>query len=205
MTRASAKRKPKAASGTPPAELTRLSPGALVPNPRNPRTHPPEQIERLAESLKRDGQTKPVLARRDNLMLIAGHGVTEAARRLALPEVAVLLWDVDQATADRVMLADNQFGDLSRNDKAMMAELLGEIDQADYLATGFGADEVAKLLAAFEGTIEVAEVETGDVADEFWINCRGPLALQAEVLARIKTLLGEYDQVTVELGTLGGL
>ena len=208
MTRRPKSVQPPAAPVVPHAasrpELMQLSPALLVPNPRNPRTHPPEQIERLSASLLRDGQTKPVLARRENHMLIAGHGVTAAALRLGLGEIAVLLWDVDQATADRVMLADNQFGDLSANDKEKVASLLGEIDQADYLATGFAPEEVAKLMASFDEAIEVVQIETTAVTDDFWVTCRGPLPQQAEVLARIKQLLAEYPQVSVELGVVTG-
>ena len=198
------KKKPAPPKAPSRPELVLMAPALLLPNPRNSRTHPAEQIERLAASLARDGQTKPVLARRENNMLIAGHGVTAAALRLGLSELAVLLWDVDQATADRVMLADNQFGDLSANDKEKVASLLGDIDQADYLATGFAADEVAKLLASFDEEIEVVQIETTTVHDDFWVTCRGPLPQQAEVLARIKQLLAEYPEVSVDLGVVTG-
>ena len=54
----------------------------LIANPRNPNKHPEEQINRLMAALRKDGQTKPVLVRKANNMLIAGHGVTMAMRRL---------------------------------------------------------------------------------------------------------------------------
>ena len=186
-------------------QLAQFPPGDLVPNPRNPRVHPESQITRLMASLARDGQTKPVLARRENSMLIAGHGVTEAVRKLGWATIAVLLWDVDQATADRVMLADNQFSALSVNDKDRVSELLAEIDQTDYLASGFSAEDVAKLLGQFEEELEVLEIATTAVQDDFWVTCRGPLAQQAEVLGRIKQLLAEYRDVTVELGVVQGI
>ena len=183
-------------------QLARLPIGDLVSNPRNPRKHPEEQLARLMASLRRDGQTKPVLARAANRMLIAGHGVTEAARRLGLPELVVMLWDVDQATADRVMLADNRLAELSAADHERVAELLGEIEAADHFAAGFSPDEVAKLMASFDEQISVAEISTSEVRDDFWINLRGPLPRQADVLARVKLLLGEYPDVQIDLGTV---
>jgi ParB-like nuclease domain len=175
-----------------------------VPNPRNPRRHSDEQIERLMASLRRDGQTKPVLARLANHMLIAGHGVTRAAIQLGWTEIRALLWDVDQATADRVMLADNRLGDLSEHDAGRVAELLRGMDPTDYFAAGFSPDEAAKLFATDDTALDIVEVHTGDVADDFWVSVRGPLALQAEVLARIKVLLAEYPAVAVDLGTIDG-
>ena len=203
-------RKPKAeTSGAAPVKsgptLVNLPITDLVMNPRNPRTHPAGQIERLMASLQRDGQTKPVLARAENKMLIAGHGITQAATQLGWTHLAALLWDVDQATADRVMLADNRLAELSASDKDRMAQLLGEIEQGDYLATGFTDAEVEKLLSSAEDVLEVFEIETTAVNDDFWITCRGPLAKQAEVLQRIKVLLAEHPDVAIELGTVQGL
>lgn len=175
----------------------------LLDNPRNPNRHPEEQIVRLMAALRRDGQTRPVLARAANRMLVAGHGVRLAMTRLGMPEIRIALWDVDQATADRCMLADNRLGHLSRHDDDMVAELLREIDCGDWLASGYSDAEAEKLLASFERReLVVHEIETADVRDDFWIGVRGPLARQAEVLQRIKQLLAEYPEVGVELGTI---
>ncbi len=177
--------------------------GELRPNPRNPRKHPESQIERLMASLRRDGQTRPVLARRANKMLIAGHGVHTAARRLGWEELNVVLWDVDQATADRVMLADDRLQDLSELDNRRVAELMAEIGEGDWLATGYSVEEANKLLEGFtESDLEVFEIETSTVNDNFWIAVRGPLSTQPAALARMKQLLGEFPGVTIEVGTV---
>jgi ParB-like chromosome segregation protein Spo0J len=175
----------------------------LQANPRNPRLHPDEQIKRLAASLRRDGQTKPLLARKANHMLIAGHGVHRAALQLGWTTLQVRLLDVDQPTADRIMLADNRFSDLSSNDNDRVAELLREIEEDDWAATGFSDAEAEKLLGEFEeGEIAVREVATGTVADTFWIAVRGPLPQQADVLGKLKQLLGQYPEVEVTIGTV---
>jgi len=156
----------------------------------------------LEESLRRDGQTKPVLARQENLMLIAGHGVVAAAKRLGLQEMSVRLLDCDQATADRIMLADNRFSDLSSPDEDAVAELLKELSAEEFPTVGYTETEVEKLLGTYE-ELDVFEIKTSQVDDEFWITARGPLKSQAEVLARLKTLLNEYPDVEVSLGTIG--
>lgn len=175
----------------------------LVPNPRNPRRHPDEQIERLEASLRRDGQTRPLLARKANNMLIAGHGVRQAAQRLGWASLLVRLLDVDQPTADRIMLADNRFSDLSSQDDERVAELLREIAEDDWAAAGYSDTEVDKILGEFGQTeLEVREVETGLVADTFWISIKGPLVQQADVLTELKRVLERFADVEVRLGTI---
>jgi ParB/RepB/Spo0J family partition protein len=191
----------KAATTTAP-ELATVPIAELVFNPANPRKHSAEQIERLKASLLRDGQTKPILVRRANHMVIAGHGIMTAAAALGWPSISVLLWDVDQPTADRVMLADNRLSDLSTTDDAMLIELLAKIDEADYLATGFSPAEVTKMLAEVEENISVVEVETSKVEDVFWVTIEGPLTSQAQVLQKVREVMAAFPAVRVELGTV---
>jgi ParB-like nuclease domain len=183
-------------------ETVEIAIADLAVNPRNPRKHSDEQISRLMASLRTDGQTKPLLARRENKMLIAGHGVRAAAQRLGWTAISVVLLDVDQKTADRIMLGDNRFSDLSTHDDERVAELLREIDEMDWQATGFVGDEVKKALDALDTSdLVVREMETGDLHDTFWISVRGPMVDQALALQRIKTLMAEMPNVDVQLGT----
>jgi ParB-like chromosome segregation protein Spo0J len=194
----------KPPTAAPPIEraIVEMDTTSLVPNPRNPRQHPEAQIKILMASLRRDGQTKPVLVRKANRMLIAGHGVHDAASRLGLPRLSVVLLDVDQASADRIMAGDNRQSDLSKTDQKRVAELLREIDEVDWLATGFSTDEVTKLLAPVEpADLVVHEIEFDDRRDTFWISVHGPLADQAQALQRLKALMADMPRVEVTLGT----
>lgn len=176
---------------------------SLLENPRNPNEHPDDQIRRLMASLAARGQYRPLLARAQNRMLIAGHGVRLAAKRLGWVTINVALWDVDQETADRVMLGDNRLAQLSVADEDRVSELLREIPEADWLSVGFSTDEAGKLLDGLrEGEIKVHEIDTTLVNDTFWINVRGPLPKQAAVLQRLKAVMAEFREVSVELGTV---
>jgi ParB-like chromosome segregation protein Spo0J len=187
-------------------EIVDMHPASLVPNPRNPRKHPDEQIDRLVDSLRAHGQTKPLVARRENHMMIAGHGVLKAIGRLGWETVNVVLMDIDQPTADRIMLGDNRHSDLSSPDEERAAELLREIDEIDWLSVGYSPDEGKKLLADLDTEpLVVREIETSTVADTFWISVRGPLVEQAEALQRIKALMGDMPQLTIVLGTTDSL
>jgi ParB-like nuclease domain len=186
------------------APIVELVPiGDLRPNPKNPNKHSEDQINRLMAALRLDRQTRPLLARKANRMLIAGHGVHTAARRLGWTEIAVLFLDVDQHAADRIMLADDRLAALSELDDRRVADLMKDISEGDWLATGYSVEEASKL---FDQTgvddIEVYEIETSNVTDHFWLAVRGPLAEQAVVLQRMKELLVEYPAITVEIGTV---
>lgn len=133
-------------------------------------------------------------------MLIAGHAVHQAMAAAGKKEIDVLLWDVDQKTADAFLEADNRFGELSMPDPDRRRALLADADEDDWPALGFAPDEVQKLLE--EHGAEVREIETGPVADEFWITCRGPLPRQADVLQKMRALLAEFPDVEIDLGTI---
>jgi hypothetical protein len=187
----------------PPPQVETVAVLELRPNPRNPNKHSEDQINRLMASLRRDGQTRPLLARKANSMLIAGHGVHTAARRLGWDEIGVVRLDVTQEDADRIMLSDDRLAALSELDHRRVADLLTDIQEGDWLATGYSVEEANKLLQASEiKDLEVYEIETSTVTDDFWIGVRGPLAMQAEALQRMKTLLGEFPSVTIEVGTV---
>ena len=182
----------------------RLKPSQLVENPRNPRSHSPEQIASLAQSLRKFGQPKPILARADDNMIVAGHGIWTAAKVAGLELVDVVLWDVDRATADAFMVADNRLPQLAADDADKLAELLREIDPSDFLALGFTDGEVEALLNEGDGgdSVTVLDVPTDAVADVFWIAIRGPLAQQAKALSRLKAVMADLPEVQVELGTV---
>lgn len=62
----------------------------LIPYERNSRTHSEEQIEKVVASIKEFGWTNPILIDEEQ-GIIAGHGRLEAAKRLGMKEVPVLV------------------------------------------------------------------------------------------------------------------
>jgi ParB-like chromosome segregation protein Spo0J len=64
----------------------------LVPFARNPRTHTEEQVAQIAASIVEFGWTNPVLVGSDGVV-IAGHARLQAARKLGLSEVPVIVLD----------------------------------------------------------------------------------------------------------------
>lgn len=178
-----------------------VDPKSLIPNPRNDKIHSRRQIDSIKASLTEFGQHKPVIAREANRMLCAGHAVWEAISELQMP-VEVKFLDVDQETADKILLADNRMSELGETDKDRRRALLQQIEADDFAAIGFLPEEVEELLAEGTDEIEVREIETTQVEDRFWITLRGPLVEQAWVLQRLQELLGEKPEVEIEQGTI---
>lgn len=89
-------------------EVKYVSPGELIPYAKNAKQHPPEQVERIANSIKRFGWQQPIVVDRDNVVII-GHGRLFAAKELMLDSVPVVY--ADNLTEDEVnalRLADNK-------------------------------------------------------------------------------------------------
>jgi ParB-like chromosome segregation protein Spo0J len=112
--------------------------------PGNPRRG---DVEAVARSLRRFGQRKPIVARRDGTV-IAGNHTLEAARTLGWPMLAVVWTDDDEATAKAFALADNRTGDLGTYDSAALLAFVEEVRAFDATlleAASYSADDLVKL------------------------------------------------------------
>ena len=140
--------------------------GELRPHPRNYRTHPEDQLEHLAASIREHGFYRNVVITKDGTVL-AGHGVIEASRRLGLTEVPVIKMDIhpESRQATKIMAADNTVTHLAEQDDRALTELLKELnDEDDLLGTGY--DE-QMLVALAMVTRPASELNDFDAAAEW--------------------------------------
>jgi DNA modification methylase len=145
----------------PADHVSRKPVSKLVPYARNARTHSPEQVDQIAGSIREWGWTVPVLIDEEGT-LIAGHGRVMAAKKLGLKEVPVMVasgWSEAQKRA--YVLADNKLAlNAGWDNELLKVELEGLKDlDFDLDLTGFGADELAVLLAEkTEGNTDPDEI-----------------------------------------------
>jgi len=100
----------------------------LTPYPANARVITDKAVEQTAESIRQFGWQQPLIADRD-LVLIAGHTRLEAAKRLGLSEVPVIIAeDLTDAQARAYRIADNRTHDYTTWDYSVLA---GELDALD--------------------------------------------------------------------------
>jgi DNA modification methylase len=116
--------------------------------PRNPRTHSDEQVAQIAASMVEFGWTNPVLVSADG-EVIAGHGRLEAARRLGLETVPVVVLDhLTPAQRRAYVIADNQIALNAGWDEALLAAEVARLEEdgVDLDLLGFGEDDLNRML-----------------------------------------------------------
>jgi len=105
----------------------------VKPNPRNPNTHSPEQVDKLAVLIQAHGWRNPITVSTRSGLVVSGHCRLLAAQKLGLKEVPVDYQDFDSDAQEwAVMVADNIVAELAEIDGLKMGELLCELDQLNY-------------------------------------------------------------------------
>lgn len=95
----------------------------LTLDPKNRRQHDDTSLDAIADSLKRFGQQKPIVVTKQRVV-IAGNGLLEAAKRIGLSEVRVVVTDLKGKDVERFAIADNRVAELSEWDyEALLASL----------------------------------------------------------------------------------
>ena len=127
----------------------------LKPNENNARTHSPKQIQKIAASIREFGFITPVLIDAESTIL-AGHARVEAAKKLGMDSVPVILVDhLSQAQKRAYIIADNHLAELANWDEELLAhELKFLIDsdlEFDVGITGFETGEIDFLLGDTNG------------------------------------------------------
>src|SRR5208337_1769536 len=105
-------------------ELRRVRATDLVPNPKNWRRHPKAQADALRGLLTEIGYADALLARElpgGKLMLIDGHLRAETTPEV---EVPVLILDLDEAEADKLLLTLDPLASLAESDSERIGTLL---------------------------------------------------------------------------------
>ena len=149
----------KSASVAPAAKFVKNDEKGMVgevllaqvhPNPNQPRTNfKPEEIEELANSIKRHGLLQPILVRKtgDGYEIIAGERRWQACRSLGMETIPVRFWLADDTEAFEAALVENiQRSDLNPIEEAYGYKRLME-------RKGMTQSEVAQTVSKGRSTI----------------------------------------------------
>jgi len=113
-------------------EFKRIPADQLLPNPKNWRTHPNDQRDALKGLLSEVGMADAVLVRQlpdESLMLIDGHLRVEEMGSSVVP---VLILDVDEAEADKLLATHDPLGAMAGIDSERLEECLRNIDTGSH-------------------------------------------------------------------------
>ncbi len=134
-------------------KISLMALSALTPYAGNPRRND-AGVPKVAESIRRFGFRQPIVVDR-NLVIVAGHTRFLAAKKLRLKEVPVHVaadLSADQARAYR--LADNRTAQEALWDEDKLIEELQTLDREIVNATAFDQDELDRLLAHAEASLD---------------------------------------------------
>jgi DNA modification methylase len=160
----------------------------LRPDPANPRRIGDEELDALTRSLRQFGFVQPVLARREDQVVIGGHQRLVAARRLGLTTVPVTYLDLSTEQARLLNLALNKIS--GSWDEQLLARLLADLQttpNVDLTLSGFGEDEVRDLLRSLETREKKERVEDFDLDSALEDAARAPRSKPGDLWA-----LGEH-------------
>jgi DNA modification methylase len=136
----------------------------LKPDPANPRRISDAELEALTRSLREFGFVQPVLVRKQDNTVIGGHQRLLAARRLGIKTVPVVFVDLTLEQARLLNLALNKIS--GSWDQELLARMLADLqpmDGIDLSLSGFGEDELDKLLKSLDVRERKEKVEAFDV------------------------------------------
>lgn len=120
----------------------------LHPHPENPNRG---DVDTIAQSLEAFGQYRPIVANA-NGMILAGHHVFYAAKKLGWPTVLVSIIDADEKMGRRILLADNRLAEMGEGpDLDLLLAALENLGDEDYFGTGFNDDYIRALQEAASG------------------------------------------------------
>jgi DNA modification methylase len=172
----------------------------LAPYERNARTHSPEQITQIADSIREFGFTNPVLVTDDG-MIVAGHGRVEAAKIVGCEEVPTLTvgadWSPDKVRA--YVLADNKLALNSGWDEAILRAELADLKEIgfDIALIGFSVPDLADMFA---------EKESGKTPPDYIPEIAEPVSVTGDVwlLGNHRIACGDATDAETVAKALGG-
>lgn len=189
------KKRPAATLTTSKLETVPLA--SVKRHPQNPRRG---DLDAIKSSIRTFGIFwSPLVVQRSTGFVLAGNHRHEAleqlaAEGLAVDKVPVAFVDVDDATARRIMLADNRIADMGDYDPSAMLDVMAAIkaDGASLDGTGYVHEDSGVIASVIKSQEDAAalirkakewSVDPVEVHAEFFF--RAPAELQAKVRAML--------------------
>jgi ParB-like chromosome segregation protein Spo0J len=138
-----------------PQKIETVPIGALKHHPKNPRKG---DVKSITESIEHNGFYGVVVAQKSTGYVLAGNHRMMAAKAAGLDSLPVAYVDVDDATALKILLADNRTNDLATYDNKELAELLADVSNTIGLdGTGFDEAFLDGLITSMSKAPTIAE------------------------------------------------
>lgn len=166
-----------------------VSVASLVPYARNSRTHSPQQVDKIAASIREFGFLNPIIVDAEN-GIIAGHGRVMAAQKLGLADLPVIeASHLTEAQRRAYVIADNRLALDAGWDNDLLKVELQDLDSQgfDLSLTGF---ETGELTSLFEPEAEDELPEQQDLKATFEVAVECNDETQQETVFNLLTQQG---------------
>lgn len=109
-------------------------------------------VDGISESIMLNGMYRPIYVQRSTSFIVAGNHTWMACKGLGAEQIPVVYMDIDDATALRIMLADNEYAKKAKADYGQMVNVLELVLSMDGTLAGTGIldHELAQLKALAE-------------------------------------------------------
>ena len=171
----------------------------LHPDPSNPRRISDAELDTLTRSILKFGFIDPIIARREDKLVIGGNQRLLAARRLGYETVPVVFLDISIEQAKLLNISLNKIS--GSWDQELLARLIKELETApdiDLTLSGFQDDEIKKLLKSLEAREKRDQLENFDVEAALESAQSAPVAKRGELWALGEHRLGCGDSTGPE-------
>jgi ParB-like chromosome segregation protein Spo0J len=145
----------------PSLEALAVPIAGLAFDPANARKHDRRNLDSIKGSLSLFGQRKPIVVRRQGMVVIAGNGTLESAKELGWARIAAVVVDDDTATATAYAIADNRTAELAQWDNDTLGTLLGGLRDTPIKMEdlGFSEQEQVELIRSLDPSLEPPQEE----------------------------------------------
>jgi ParB-like chromosome segregation protein Spo0J len=141
-----------------------VSVASLVPYARNSRTHSPQQVDKIAASIREFGFLNPIIVDAEN-GIIAGHGRVMAAQKLGLADLPVIeASHLTEAQRRAYVIADNRLALDAGWDNEMLRIEIAELRSMDFdiSLTGFEIEEIDAIQFDDDAEADMPDLADGD-------------------------------------------
>ena len=130
-----------------PLKIDYIAIEKLKPFLGNPRKND-ESVDAVVKSIEAFGYTNPILVRRENNEIIAGHTRLKALQKMGAEQAPVIYLDLNETDARVYSVFDNKSVENAEWDFPKLADLLVDFDQidVDLDLTGFDEDGIKRII-----------------------------------------------------------
>ena len=130
-----------------PLKIDYIAIEKLKPFLGNPRKND-ESVDAVVKSIEAFGYTNPILVRRENNEIIAGHTRLKALQKMGAEQAPVIYLDLNETDARVYSVFDNKSVENAEWDFPKLADLLVEFDQlnVDLDLTGFDENQIKSVI-----------------------------------------------------------